>query len=294
MYVPQFRYQFLRDGDTYLVARGGVGGIGPKSFKLNDGRKPTDGERRRIELELRLINDCSFLGHPNAGKTSLLAALSRAHTRIGPEEYSTTRPHVGVVRFRDQVEMRLCDLPGLKEGASEDKLMGRRILQHTYRSRVLVFVVNMARGQHSDHDTLQEVEALRREAIAYDPLNEQKPWMVVGTKCDALHRDAMFHLDSLHFRLRARYGDIPVVGTSARFGLGLTRLVRTLRQLLYPDLLEARRRLPAERFVTQLPGVLHEPFTDPLPSIDGKHWTPQLMLPQTDGKGPGTVKVIEE
>lgn len=286
MHLPQFRYQFLRPDDTYLVARGGIGGIGPISFRKRDSRKGTPGQRTRLELELRILNDCALVGQPNAGKTSLLAALSRAHTRIGPEEYSTVRPHVGVIRYRDRVEIRLCDLPGIKQGAHLDKDMGKRILRHTYRSRALAFVVDVARGERNAAETVEEVEMLREEAIKFDPLNAQKPWMVIGTKCDALHRDALYHLDSLHFRLRARHGlEIPIIGTSSRFGLGLERLVRAIRQLIYPDLLEANRRLPAERFVTQHPGVLHTPFTGYLPSLDSG-WTPPLMLPQDDTSGP--------
>merc|ERR1719436_1793017 len=98
---------------------------------------------------------------------------------------------------------------------------------------------------------------LRREAGLFDPLNWEKPWMVVGTKCDALHRDALFHLDSLHFRLLARYGrEVPVVGTSSRFGLGLTRVVRTIRDLLFPVAVNMR-----------LPGVIHNRFDGHLPSL---------------------------
>lgn len=268
IFLPQFRYQFLKSGDTWTVAKGGIGGLGPSTFKKQDGRRGTPGERVKLELELRLLNDCALVGMPNAGKTSLLAAMSRSHTRIGPEEYSTTRPHVGVIRYRDRVEVRVCDLPGIKMGAHADKDMGRRILRHTYRSRALAFVVDVARGENPESNTIEEIEMLREEACLFDPLNREKPWMVVGTKCDALHRDALFHLDSLHFRLRARYGrEIPVVGTSARFGLGLTRLVRVIRQLIYPESLEAVRRVPVETLDTHLPGVLHGPYGGPLPSL---------------------------
>lgn len=268
IFLPQFRYQFLRHHDTFIVARGGIGGVGPKSFKKGDSRRGTPGQRTRLELELRVLNDVALIGMPNAGKTSLLAAMSRAHTRIGPEEFSTTRPHVGVIRFRDRVEVSICDLPGLKRGAHDDKLMGRRILRHTYRSRALAFVVNVARGERSEEDVLEEVEMLRQEALEFDPLNREKPWMVIGTKCDMLHRDPLFHLDSLFYRLRARYDDdIPVVGTSARFGLGLNRCVRTLRQLVYPDMLEPRYRLGADPILRFPPKVLHGPYTGPIPSL---------------------------
>lgn len=272
IFIPQFRYQFLRHDDVFLVAQGGIGGVGPISFKKNDSRRGTPGVRSRLELELRLLTDAALLGKPNAGKTSLLAAMSRAHTRIGPEEFSTTRPHVGSITFRDRVEVRVCDLPGLAAGAHEDKTMGRRILRHTYRARVLVFTVDVARGEQSENDVLEEVEMLRREACLFDPLNAEKPWMVVGTKCDMLHKDALFHLDSLYFRLRARYGfEVPVVGTSSRFGLGLTRLVRTIRQLLFPDMLEPSKRVEAERSLRNFPHVLHGPYDGPLPSLGTFH-----------------------
>ncbi|CAE8701913.1 unnamed protein product, partial [Polarella glacialis] len=178
--------------------------------------------------------------------------------------------------------VRVCDLPGIAPGAHEDKTMGRRILRHTYRSRALVFVVDVARGEQSENDVLDEVEMLRREACLYDPLNNEKPWMVIGTKCDMLHRDALFHLDSLHFRLRARYGrEVPVVGTSSRFGLGLTRTVRTIRQLVYPDLLEPSYRVaaePAHHTHHQIPNVLHGPYGGPLPSL-GEFSPPLLLAP---------------
>eukprot|EP00435_Cladocopium_sp_Y103_P029562 s1565_g7.t1 len=124
IFLPQFRYQFLRHHDTFIVARGGIGGVGPKSFKKGDSRRGTPGQRTRLELELRVLNDVALIGMPNAGKTSLLAAMSRAHTRIGPEEFSTTRPHVGVIRFRDRVEVSICDLPGLKQGAHNEARRG--------------------------------------------------------------------------------------------------------------------------------------------------------------------------
>lgn len=287
IYLPQFRYQFLRSGDTWVAAKGGIGGVGPQSFKKRDSRRGTAGERAKLELELRLLNDCALVGMPNAGKTSLLAAMSRSHTRIGPEEFSTTRPHVGVIRYRDRLEIRVCDLPGVKRGAHADKDMGRRILRHTYRARALAIVIDVARGDRPESDTLEEVEMLREEACRYDPLNREKPWMVVGTKCDALHRDALFHLDSLHFRLRARHGhEVPVVGTSARFGLGLTRLVQSIRRLIFPESLEAVRRVPGETVDDMLPGVLHGPYRGHLPSLGER--PPLLLLPGgavADGTG---------
>mmetsp|Transcript_7358 Transcript_7358/g.15753 ORF Transcript_7358/g.15753 Transcript_7358/m.15753 type:complete len:218 (+) Transcript_7358:1-654(+) len=171
--------------------------------------------------------------------------MSRAYARWGPEEYSTTRPHTGVIHFRDGVDIRVTDLPGIYEGANEDITKGRRVLRQTYRAKVLCYVLDMSNSDMftGGRDAVADLEMLRKETNAYTEFNEAKPWMVIGTKCDMLHRDTLFNLDSLHFRTKARYGtDVPVVGTSARFGLGIERVVSTIRQLLYPDLI-----LPLDR-----------------------------------------------
>ena len=206
-------------------------------------------------------------GYPSGGKSALMAAMTRSHTRIGPEDFSTTRPHTGALKFRDGVNIRVTDLPGILNGASTDKLQGMRVLRHTYRAKLLVFVLDVSRSPpgfdknrqkqlaaaglrqlqnggravettknkessssdksssdadpddahenddspsdtHYAHDRLDAFEQflqLRRECIAHDPLNEHKPFIIVGTKCDRLHRDTLFHLDSIFFRWKGRF-----------------------------------------------------------------------------------------
>eukprot|EP00397_Hematodinium_sp_SG-2012_P051185 GEMP01059857.1.p1 GENE.GEMP01059857.1~~GEMP01059857.1.p1 ORF type:complete len:421 (-),score=46.68 GEMP01059857.1:45-1307(-) len=240
-YKPKFRYQLLNEGEHHLIAKGGIGGIGPRSFKKNDGRHGTPGQRVRLELELRVMTDICLLGTPNSGKSALLAALSRTITRIGPEAYSTTRPHTGALRYRDGVVYKITDLPGVDEGAKDDRSRGVRILRHTYRARMLIFVVDVTMP-----DPLKQLEILQEEAYAFDPRNAGKPFIVVGTKCDALHKDALFNLDSLYYRLQARQGGVLCIGTSARFGLGILRLVRSIRSLMEGTLGPASPRFPAK------------------------------------------------
>eukprot|EP00435_Cladocopium_sp_Y103_P029278 s2511_g7.t1 len=128
--------------------------------------------------------------------------------------------------------------------------MGRRILRHTYRSRALAFVVNVARGERSEEDVLEEVEMLRQD----------------GAPSEFADDPQRFHLDSLFYRLRARYDDdIPVVGT-------------TLRQLVYPDMLEPRYRLGADPILRYPPKVLHGPYTGPIPSL-GEYQQPPPLAP---------------
>ncbi|CEM39830.1 unnamed protein product [Vitrella brassicaformis CCMP3155] len=242
-----FWYQILNDNEELTVATGGLGGLGFSSFKKKDGRRAAPGEKVLLELELRIMTDACLLGMPNSGKTSLMAAMTRSHTRIGPEPFSTTRPHVSVIGFRDDVRIRVADLPGLYEGAHVDKLKGCRILRHTYRSKLLIYVVDVAnRDSEPDRDPLKEVEVLMDEAKSFFEVNKAKKELVIATKCDMLHKDALFNLDSLYFRLKARYPDIDVIGTSARFGLGIERAVTRIRQLLYPDMLLTAERVKAK------------------------------------------------
>lgn len=232
IYRRKFIYQFLRDCDSLKLCQGGAGGVAPSSFKKKDGRLGTPGEKKKTELEYRLVSDCALIGDANSGKTSLLGAMTSVLTRIGPEPFSTVRPHVGVVGYRDGLSFRVADLPPLYYGIDDERR--KRLLRHMWRSKVLVYVVDMSR---EDGDAYEEFIRLYQQVKDYDPrfFNERK-FLVVGTKCDALNKDALFRLDSLHYRLQSRVdSDAVVVGVSARFGLGIKELVDELRHLLYPE-----------------------------------------------------------
>ncbi|CBZ52880.1 putative GTP-binding protein [Neospora caninum Liverpool] len=296
-----FWFQFLFDKQSLTVAAGGRGGLAPSTFKKKDGRLPEPGERNFLELELRLVNDVALLGAPNSGKTSFAAAVTRYQSKIGSEGMQTRRPHIGTLRYVDGVEFKLMDLPALCPGAHQDKARGMRILRHLYRSRLLVYVIDVARGRAlspvqdgrkgkerslltddqsrsgdaesyerrpegvgeagwgGDHatsfagvtgrgDPFEDFLYLREEVMKHRKDNEGKKELVLATKCDALHRGSLYHLDSLYYRLRSQYPDIPIVGVSARFGLGLQEAVSTIRQLLGPeDWLVKERRVQMEK-----------------------------------------------
>jgi GTP-binding protein len=243
IYAPKFVYQFLRDDDTLILCNGGKGGVAPQTFKKGDGRKGSPGEKKSIDLELRLVNDCCLLGIPNSGKSSIISALTSTQTRIGPEPYSTTRPHLGTLQFRDGLAVTLLDLPGLVEGSFSDKERGIRVLRHTYRSKLLIYCVDVS---NQEIDPFDQLELLRSEVRSYNPNNfPSRKEIIIATKCDMLHRDTLINIDSLFFRVQARHGDhIPVIGTSARFGLGINHLVHQIRQSLYPDSVGEVRRRP--------------------------------------------------
>jgi GTP-binding protein len=246
IYAPRYLYQFLRDGDSIVLCNGGKGGVAPVTFKKGDGRKGSNGEKKSVDLELRILNDCALLGIPNSGKSSIISSLTSTLTRIGPEPYSTTRPHLGTLQFRDGLSVKLLDLPGIAEGAAGDKQRGIRVLRHTYRSRLLIYCIDIS---NSELDPFSQLELLRKEVGEFDAKNfESRKELVIATKCDMLHRDTLVNLDSLYYRIRSRIGEhVPVVGTSARFGLGINRLVHHIRQQLFPDAIDLMRpRISAE------------------------------------------------
>lgn len=253
IHSPKFVYQFLRDGDSFVLCHGGKGGVAPLTFKKGDGRKGAVGEKKSVDLELRLVNDACLLGIPNSGKSSIISSLTSTMTRIGPEPYSTTRPHLGTLHYRDGLSVKLLDLPGIVEGSSQDKERGVRILRHTYRSRLVLYCVDIS---NHEVDPFLQLDLLREEVKAFDPKHfDDRKELVIATKCDMLHKDTLINLDSLYFRVLSRIGDhVPVVGTSARFGLGIDRLVHQIRQLLYPSELGfARPRMPAQ-IISEIPG----------------------------------------
>ncbi|CDR97073.1 GTP1/OBG family protein, putative [Babesia bigemina] len=227
-YRSVFWHQFQEERHSIVVARGGKGGLGPSTFKKHDNRLPEVGETTHIELELRLINDVALIGRPNAGKTSLVSALTSYMTRIGPEEGSTTRPHVAVLRFVDGLDVRLMDLPPF---SAENEQIYARILRHIYRTKVVAYVINAADDQGDPVDTLQQLRAIVKASNMYQ---QDKTELVVMTKCDMFHKEALYNLDKVYYKLRNETPHVRVVGTSATHRLGLQRLVNTLRELVHP------------------------------------------------------------
>jgi len=174
-------------GDRYVAARGGRGGRGNARFLTNRRRAPTFaeqgeyGEEHWLRLEVQLVADAALVGLPNAGKSTLIAAVSAAKPKIADYPFTTLEPHLGVVRD-DRHEFVLADIPGLVEGAADGRGLGHRFLRHVERARVLVLLLDLAsmegRAPAEQEQTL--LEELRR----YRPELLDRPRLVVGTKAD--------------------------------------------------------------------------------------------------------------
>ncbi len=177
--------ELLAPGDRLLVARGGRGGRGNVHFASATHRAPTHyekgqpGEERWIELELKLIADIGLVGAPNAGKSTLLGALTAANPKVGDYPFTTTSPNLGVIVFDDERSAVIADVPGLIEGASEGHGLGHAFLRHVERTRVLVAVVDGA-----DEDPAAEWQAVEEELRLHDATLLERPTVMVVTKQD--------------------------------------------------------------------------------------------------------------
>lgn len=179
--------EVLKPGDVVLVARGGRGGRGNARFATPTHRAPREwepgeeGQEREIELVLKLIADVGLLGEPNAGKSTLLAAITAARPKIAPYPFTTLTPNLGVAALSGGRSFVLADIPGIIEGAHAGKGLGDRFLQHVERTRVLAYLIPLDRS-----DLQQGYEMLRAEASAYSETLAAKPHIVVLTKVDLL------------------------------------------------------------------------------------------------------------
>jgi GTP-binding protein len=177
-----------RDGDSVHVARGGRGGRGNAHFKSSTNRAPRQfekghpGEERWINLELKVIADVGLVGLPNAGKSTLLSRVSRAHPEIADYPFTTKYPNLGIVHAGDEHAFVVADIPGLIEGAHEGHGLGHEFLRHVERTRLLVHLVDAAPADGSD--PLVNYRTIRNELEQYSAALAGRPELVVVTKMD--------------------------------------------------------------------------------------------------------------
>jgi GTP-binding protein len=241
-------------GQTAMIARGGRGGLGNTHFKTSTHQAPKHaqkgepGEERWLRLELRLIADIGLVGLPNAGKSTLLAALTAAQPKIADYPFTTLEPNLGVMDLGDEDERRptIADVPGLIEGASMGAGLGHAFLRHVERTRILVQVVDGAGGDPGwDHDVIRD------ELEAHDPALLEKPILVVFNKVD--QPAAVKAWPS--FRKTLARNREEVVAISAADGQGIDELRGRLAELLpAADELDAPRE-PAGVVVHRIEGM---------------------------------------
>ena len=221
------------DGAHVIIAKGGQGGRGNARFARSSRQTPRysesgkDGESRKIVLSLKLIADAGLVGLPNAGKSTLLRALSHSKARVGGYQFTTLSPNLGVVELDAATRITIADLPGLIEGAHAGKGLGGRFLRHVERTRLILHVV--AHDPTEGSVPPEKVwKTVRKELKAYAKDLAAKPEIIILTKCDLPGWE-----DSL--KRLAKASEKEVVPVSAVTGFGLRDLVMRTARALTPE-----------------------------------------------------------
>jgi len=219
-------------GARAIVAHGGMGGKGNMHFATSTRRAPriaTPGgpaEQRWIKIELRLVADAGLVGLPNAGKSTLLAAISAAHPKIAPYPFTTLTPNLGRVQLADGSGFSVADIPGLIEGAHLGHGLGVRFLRHLARTRVLVYVLDL--GADPERDFL----IVRGELAAFDPMLSARPGLIVLNKLDLVGAERAQETAQAMTRIAAEHGIGSVLVISAEQRVGLEPSIAAIARLL--------------------------------------------------------------
>ncbi len=229
-------------GQRALLAKGGKGGLGNLHFKSSTNRAPRQctpgepGEERELNLELRVLADVGLLGLPNAGKSTLITAVSNARPKIADYPFTTLHPHLGVVRVQEQSSFVIADIPGLIEGAAEGAGLGHLFLRHLSRTSLLLHVVDVAPLDNT-LDPAVFVRAIANELYKFDPNLAAKPRWLVLNKMDLVDEDQR---EAVVERYRKEFGsEMPVFAISAAARWGCEELINAIAQ----DLQEKRTQL---------------------------------------------------
>jgi GTPase len=234
--------ELLEDAQRVVVARGGSGGHGNKRFATSTRQAPRfaeqglEGESGEIELRLKLLADVGLVGLPNAGKSSLLARLTRANPKVADYPFTTVEPNLGTIELDDR-QLVLADIPGLIEGAAEGAGLGHEFLAHLERCRLLVHLVEV---QPAEGDPESNHRAVRSELSGYGAGLDQLPEIIALSKTDMVPEEEAVRLVSVW---RERHGSevVAVLGISAATGAGLDELGRAIFAALPEEPAPSRR-----------------------------------------------------
>ena len=215
-------------GQRYIAAHGGKGGRGNSHFATSSRRAPKfaekgdPGEERTLSLELKLIADVGLAGFPNAGKSSILTAISGAKPKVAGYPFTTLSPNLGVLAV-DDAKVVIADLPGLIEGAHEGKGLGLQFLRHVERTRILLHVIDL-----SQPGPVGTFHALLNEFREYGAGLDERPCIVIGNKIDIEGTET--NSDTL--RNEAEKLSLPYMAVSAVFGINIPELIRAIAELV--------------------------------------------------------------
>uniref|UniRef100_A0A2K5LZ91 Mitochondrial ribosome-associated GTPase 2 n=1 Tax=Cercocebus atys TaxID=9531 RepID=A0A2K5LZ91_CERAT len=214
-----------RVGDEYIAALGGAGGKGNRFFLANDNRAPVTctpgqpGQQRVLHLELKTVAHAGMVGFPNAGKSSLLRAISNARPTVASYPFTTLKPHVGIVHYEGHQQIAVADIPGIIRGAHQNRGLGSAFLRHIERCRFLLFVVDL-----SQPEPWTQVDDLKYELEMYEEGLSERPHAIIANKIDL--PEARANLSQLRDHLGRE-----VIALSALTGENLEQLLLHLKVL---------------------------------------------------------------
>ena len=244
----------VEEGQQVLVAQGGRRGLGNTRFKSSTNRAPrktthgTPGDRRELNLELKLLADVGLLGYPNAGKSSLIRKVSAAKPRVADYPFTTLHPNLGVVSIEAHRSFVMADIPGLIEGAAEGQGLGIRFLRHLARTGLLLHVIDLV--PFDDHDPAQGAQLLLGELEKFGAGLQDKPRWLVFNKMDLMPEDEW--QDRVEQVLETLEWSGPSYSVSAMDGRGTEALCR--------DIMEYLENLPTPNPADSAPAIADDPF----------------------------------
>lgn len=226
------------DGQRLVVASGGLGGYGNEHFKSSTNQAPREStpggpwEERTLELELKLIADVGLVGLPNAGKSTLLGAMSRAHPRVAAYPFTTLSPNLGTAELPGHRRLVVADIPGLIEGAADGAGLGHDFLRHIERTRVLLHVLDVDPSDGSD--PAENYRVIRGELEAYEADLASKPELILLNKVDLVPEDIRPDVLGPIEEALSDIG-VPCLIASGATGEGVPMLLERLWKAAHPD-----------------------------------------------------------
>ncbi len=214
-------------GQQFLLCKGGRGGLGNRNFATARHQTPRfaqpgePGDEGEFQLELRIVAEVGIVGYPNAGKSTLLTAISRARPKVAPYPFTTLHPQIGILEYADWKRLTVCDVPGLIEGAHQNVGLGHKFLRHIRRCTILVLLLDMAGTDN--RAPWDDYAQLLKELELYDPAMLKKPRYVVANKMDEPAAEENLK------KFKRKIKKVPVLPIAAGFDQGIEEFKKLVR-----------------------------------------------------------------
>ena len=227
-------YETIEDGEEKIILEGGKGGLGNWNFRSSTNQAPRyaqpglKGKEMQLTLELKLLADVGLVGFPNVGKSTLLKTLTSAKPKIGNYEFTTLKPNLGIVEYRNFKSFVIADIPGIIEGASEGKGLGHYFLRHIERNSVLLFLLSA-----DSKDVVKEYEILLNELKKYNPELVDKQRLIAISKSDLINEK---DIEKIKNKVSSGIKNIPFEFISSVSNKGLIELKDKMWKVLNKDL----------------------------------------------------------